>query len=264
MTGAIALHGGGEFQPGDEPFLARLLFLAAEAVAERGGGPQEPIRIVILPTAAARGRLALVGEYGRGAFERVAASGASGAFGVVGRPVGVEVVAVVDAASAADADLAGRLLAADLIHLPGGDPDLIPTILPGTAAWRAIVAAHGRGAVLAGASAGAMALASWTWTPGGGMTGLGLVRGLVVVPHADPASWSSAIERFGAWLPVGMGLLGVTERTGVISRPGVAARPGEAAIWDVVGEGEARWMPAGAAEAATLVVPAGGSLLLPA
>ena len=260
MTGAIALHGGGEFQPGDELFLARLLSLAAEAVVERGGGPQEPIRIVIVPTAAARGRPALVGEYGKGAFERVAASGA---VGVVSRPVAVavEVVPVVDAASAADAGMAGHLLEADLIHLPGGDPDPIPTILPGTAAWRAIVAAHARGAVLAGASAGAMALASWIWTPGGGVPGLGLVRGLVVVPHADPASWSSAIERFGAWIPPGLGLLGVTERTGVISRPGVAARPGEAATWDVVGEGEARWSPA--PDAATLVVPAGGSLRLP-
>ncbi len=62
-----------------------------------------------------------------------------------------------------------------------------------------------------------MALASWTWTPGGGIAGLGLVPGLVVVPHADPPSWASAIERFRSWLPAGLGLLGVMERTAVIS-----------------------------------------------
>jgi cyanophycinase len=262
VKGAIGLHGGGEFQAGDEPFLARSLSLAVEAVEMRGAGkdPRQPIRVAIVPTAAARGRPALVGEYGRGAFERVAASGA------VGRALSVEValVAVLDAASAADAELARRLAGADLIHFPGGDPDLIPAILPGTAVWQAIVAAHERGAVIAGASAGAMALADWTWTPGGGVTGLGLVQGLVVVPHADPASWASAIARFGTWLPDGYGLLGVTERTGVISRPRELSRRGEAATWDVVGEGEARWMPAGADEAATLVVAAGGSLLLPA
>jgi cyanophycinase len=171
--------------------------------------------------------------------------------------VRVDVVEILDATAAADPAIAARLATADLIHLPGGDPDLIPTILGGTPAWDAIVTAHRRGAVLAGASAGAMALATWTWTPGGGIPGLGLVPGLVVVPHADPASWASAIERFGSWLPSGLGTLGVTERTAVISRPG---DPG---TWDIVGEGEARWLAPGADPGSTLVVPVGGGLRLP-
>ncbi len=259
MNGPVALHGGGEFQAGDEPFLRRLLELAVAAAASRGATVGDPIRIVIVPTAAARGRPLLVGAHGTEAFERVAASTSKPPIAIR-----VEVVPVIDPASAADPGFVTCLGAADLIHLPGGEPDLIPSILPGTAAWAAILGAHRRGAVLAGASAGAMALAPWTWTPGGGMAGLDLVAGLVVAPHADPASWASAIERFRSWLPTGLGLLGVAERTGVISRPG---SPGTGATgpagWDVVGEGEARWLPPGADPASTLVVGAGGRLRLP-
>ncbi len=51
MSGPIALHGGGEFLPGDEPFLAALLDLAARRV--RG---DRPIRVTVVPTATARGR----------------------------------------------------------------------------------------------------------------------------------------------------------------------------------------------------------------
>ena len=102
-----------------------------------------------------------------------------------------------------DPDLVAGFVAADLVHLPGGDPDLIPAILAGTAALAAIRHAWERGAVLAGASAGAMALAEWTWTPRGGMHGLGFVRGLAVVPHYDEirrTTWQEAIDQVA---PVG-------------------------------------------------------------
>jgi len=47
---------------------------------------------------------------------------------------------------------------ADLVYLPGGDPDAVVEILAGTLAWRSVQAARSRGAAVAGASAGAMAL----------------------------------------------------------------------------------------------------------
>ena len=122
-------------------------------------------------------------------------------------------------ATAADADFAAELAAADVIHFPGGDPDLIPTLMPGAAAWAAITEAHLAGAVLAGASAGAMALGPWTWTPGGGMGGLHLVQGYVVVPHAHEATWSATIERFAAWAPEG------SARSGSPSRPAWSRSP---------------------------------------
>jgi cyanophycinase len=226
VTGTIALHGGGEFLPGDEPFLRALL----ERAGARGS---DPIRIAVVPTAAARGGPELAAANGVVAFERVADE--------MGVAVAAEAILVIDATSAADPDVAGRLAAADIIHLPGGDPDLVPTILSGSAAWTAILAARDGGAVLAGASAGAMALATWTWTTDGGIPGLGVVSGLLVVPHADADRWASVLERFAGAGPGGLGALGLAERTGVVS-DGETVEGGPLR-WRVVGEGEVRWRP---------------------
>ena len=246
MSGPIALHGGGEFQEGDEQFLAALLELAVAR-----SGDALPIRVAIVPTATARGRPDVAAAYGVAAFERVAA--------VTGLDIDVFAVRVVDRDSAADVGLAARLEGADVIHLPGGDPDLIPTIIPGSAAWAAISDAHAAGAVLAGASAGAMALGSWTWTPGGGMAGLRVVRGLVVVPHARAATWAGTIERFGAWAPEGLGALGLAEQTAVIEEP---LAPGSDTIgWRVVGPGDVRWLAAPGGE--TVVARSGEVIATP-
>lgn len=224
MTGILALHGGGEFEPGDERFLAALV----EAAGARAVG--RPMVAVVVPTAAARGRPDLAGARSTAALEQ-----AGGALGVA---LDAAVVPVVDDASAGDPALAAGLTAADLIYLPGGDPDLIPMILPGSAAWTAISTALAGGAVVAGASAGAMGLAELTWTPAGIVRGLGAAPGILVVPHADADSWARNLRRFGgAGAPSTVGILGLAERTGVIG-------PGDG-TWRVVGEGEVRWLPAG-------------------
>ncbi len=219
MPGPIALHGGGEFLPGDEPFLRAIMDLAPRV--------DGVVRIAVVPTAAARGRPDSAGRHGVEAFRRVAIEH--------GVPVEAAIVPIVDAASAADPDLAAGLATASLIHLPGGDPDVIPTLYPDTPAWAAIIAALDSGAVLAGASAGAMALAEWTWTPGGGLPGLGLVPGVIVAPHTDADSWSTSVARFGAEVPRHLAVLGLGERTAVIVQ-------GDRGPWTVVGEGEVRWL----------------------
>jgi cyanophycinase-like exopeptidase len=242
MTGTVALHGGGEFLPGDEPFLRAILGLAPA----RDG----VVRIAVVPTAAARGRPDLAAKHGLTALREVASK--------LGVRAEAEAVRVVDHESAADPDLAGRLAAARLIHLPGGDPDLIPTLYPGSVAWAAIGEALAAGAVLAGASAGAMALASLTWTGRAVVPGLGLVPGVLVVPHADAASWPHVLARHGGQRPPDTAILGIGERTGVIIPPGAAdgTQP-----WRVVGEGEVRWVAAGASDpaGATIVVRDGES-----
>ncbi len=227
MSGAVALHGGGEFLAGDEPFLAALLGIAQRRAGRSGEGRR--VRLVIVPTAAARGRPGLAAANGVAAFERVA-----GAEGIL---IATATAAVVDAASSADPELVARLADADVIHLPGGDPDLIPTIMRGSPAWAAIESALAGGAVLTGASAGAMAVAPWAWTPAGGVPGLDVVAGLFVVPHADGDRWTSGLERFGATAPSGLGALGLAERTGVITDD-VTSDP---ISWRVVGPGEVRW-----------------------
>lgn len=242
MSGPVALHGGGEFLPGDEPFLLAIL-----ALAPRVDGA---VRIAVVPTAAARGRPDLAAANGVAAFQRVAAD--------AGVPVVVEAIPVVDAPSAADPTLAARLGAATLIYLPGGDPDIIPTLYAGTAAWTAMQDAWENGAMLAGASAGAMALAAWTWTRDGGVEGLGVVPGIGVAPHADAASWDQAVTRYGAVVPPELDFIGLAERTAVIVPPTV----GEP--WHVVGEGEARWLSAAARAAGEPpLVARAGELLEP-
>ncbi len=224
MTGPVALHGGGEFLPGDEAFLLAILGLAPRVDGF--------VRVAVVPTAAARGRPDLAAANGVAAFHRVADE--------AGTELLVDPVPVVDAASAADPSHADRLGRATLIHLPGGDPDIIPTLFPGTEAWAAIERARDRGAVLAGASAGAMGLAAWTWTRDGGMEALGVVAGIGVAPHADAASWEQVVARYGRAVPPDLGFIGLAERTGVIVPP-AASEP-----WLVVGEGEARWLSAAA------------------
>lgn len=271
MSGPVGLHGGGEYVAGDEPFLDALLRAAEGAARRRAtdrgaaslrsedpdldvhghamGVPAALVRVVVLPTAAGRGSPDRAAATGVRAFERRAST--------AGMAIRVEVARVIDHQSAGDDEAVRRLADADLIHLPGGDPDLIPSTLDGTPALDAIRAAWERGAVLAGASAGAMALAEWTWTPRGGMRGLGFVTGLAVVPHYDDVrrtTWQETIDRLA---PGGIGYLGLDERTGAIGAPnGASGRD-----WLVAGRGAAYWFARGARE--PIVARSGGTLHLP-
>jgi cyanophycinase-like exopeptidase len=242
--GAVALHGGGEFLDGDEPFLEAILRLAAEHRGD-AGGDGEPVRTVVMPTAAARGRPDLAGGNGVAALGRIAQG--------LGIRVDAGVLPIVDHRSANDPRLVARLEAADLIHLPGGDPDLLPAILPDTAARDALGRALSRGAVIAGASAGAMALADPCWTPDGLVPGLAFVPGILVVPHADARAWTRRIDRFATMRPTGVGVLGLAERTGIIGRPGGS--------WQVVGEGEVRWLAGGRPLSEEPVIARHGAIL---
>ena len=71
----------------------------------------------------------------------------------------VEPVLVRDRASADDPANAQAIGEADLVYLSGGKPAYLLSALAGSAVGRAMVDANERGAVLAGCSAGAMALA---------------------------------------------------------------------------------------------------------
>lgn len=238
MSGPIGLHGGGEYLDGDEPFLDALIVAARGAAMARqnGGDPVSALRIVILPTAAARGRPDKAAAVGIAALTARSDG--------LGLPFRIDVAPVLDAASASDVANVELLAAADLIHLPGGDPDLIPAILAGTPALAAIRAASRRGAVIAGASAGGMALAEWSWTPKGGVRGLGLVAGLALVPHYDDirrTSWQEALDRLA---PGGIGYLGLDERTGALSDGTTSG----GRRWRVSGPGAAYWFARGALE----------------
>ena len=206
------------------------------AAARTAAGPAEPV-VVIVPTAAARQRPEQAAAHGERAFRAAAAR--------AGVEIAVETVAILTRADAADPALVDRLAGAHVIHVPGGDPDLVPAVLRDTPAWAAILEAVERGTCLAGASAGAMALGERVWTSRGGVDGLGLVPGIAVIPHF-------AAGRLEAWRPIvedgrPLAWIGIDEQTLVIGRPGES--------WSVAGRGRVHVVPLGAREPALVAGP---------
>jgi hypothetical protein len=221
--GRLGLHGGGEFR-GDDAFLGALLRTAAGARRDRSA--DTPLRVVLLPTAAARERPALAAAGGIAAFEQVALD--------LSLPIAPSEARVIDARTAADDGLAWRLESADLVYLPGGDPGVVLDVLADSAAWHAVSRARMRGAVVAGASAGAMALGELTWTPDGIRRGFGWAGRVFIVPHADRQRAGAdlaadARERRRALGREDLALFLLEERTGVI---------GDGTQWSVAGAGE--------------------------
>lgn len=207
MPGPVALIGAGEFLPIMAEFDTGLL----SAI-----GRLRP-RVAILPTAS--------WADGEVAFQRTAAMGVAH-FGALGAEV--EPVLVRTRSDADDAAAAQALEEADLIWVTGGNPGYLVRTIQGTAAGRAIAAAHGRGAVVAGCAAGAMMLASrmcegrlprLPW-PLRWRSGLGVVPGVSVLPAYDsrPESVSAMMVLQAAR---GTAVLGIDAGTAAIGRDGV-------------------------------------------
>ena len=206
MPGPLALVGAGEFLPTMSAFDAELL---------ASTGVTRP-RVAILPTASY--------PDGEAVFRRWAAMGVSH-FASLGADV--EEVLVRDRAAADDPGAAQAVGEADLVYLSGGKPGYLLRALAGSAVGRALASAHERGAVLAGCSAGAMALAGHSFDfrvrlvpfPLRWGHGLGFAAGVSVVPHYD--AWPepmSALIAFQA--PRGSVVLGIDEDTAVMGRDG--------------------------------------------
>lgn len=139
----------------------------------------------------------------------------------------VEPVLVRDRASADDAAFAQAVGEADIVYLSGGKPGYLLSALSGSAVGRAMADAHERGAILAGCSAGAMALAGHSfdfrlrlmpWPLRWGR-GLGFAPRMAVLPHYD--AWP---EPFSALVvlqaPRDSVVIGVDEETAVVGRDG--------------------------------------------
>jgi cyanophycinase-like exopeptidase len=147
----------------------------------------------------------------------------------------VEPVLVRDRFDADDVAHAQAIGEADLVYLSGGKPGHVSEALLGTAVGQALVAAHDRGATIAGCSAGAMTIASRHWDtrarrlfwPLRWRAGLGLVRGAVVIPHYDafPEAFAAMIA-FQA--PRDLAVVGIDEETAIVGNDGA---------WQVRGRG---------------------------
>lgn len=194
MPGLLALNGGDEFRPGNEP-------QDRELISAAGPGPA-----YVVATAARRQRPELAVATAREWFRRL----------------GLEVaeLPVYTRSDANSAELAGRAAQAGLLYMTGGDPGLLVHTLRASAVWEAMTQGWLGGAVLAGSSAGAMALCEWTLVMARwprheqrrAVPALGLVPRTVVLPH---------YERMGSrWTvhdpPEALTLLGLDERTAAV------------------------------------------------
>lgn len=206
MPGPVALVGAGEFLPAMLEFDAELLAAT---------GRSRP-RVAILPTASY--------PDGEEVFTGWAAQGVAH-FGALGAEV--EPVLVRDREGAADPAAAQAIGEADLIYLSGGKPTYLMDVVGGSAVGWALAAAHERGAVLAGCSAGAMVLAGHAFDfrvklvpwPLRWRSGLGFVPGASVVPHYD--AWPEALcALIALQAPRGSAVLGIDEQTAIVGRDG--------------------------------------------
>jgi cyanophycinase len=149
----------------------------------------------------------------------------------------VEPILVRHRADSEDAAAAQAVGEADLIYLSGGKPAYLLDVVGDTAVGRALAYAHERGAILAGCSAGAMALAGnafdfrlrvMPW-PLRWRSGLGFVPYVSVVPHYD--AWPEPLSVLIALqAPRRSVVLGIDEETAAVGRDGAWQVHGRARV----------------------------------
>jgi cyanophycinase len=214
MPGPVALVGSGEFLPAMAEIDAGLLAAT---------GRRRP-RVAILPTAS--------WPDGEDVFRRWASMGVEH-FSALGAEV--EPVLVRDRFDAEDASHVQAIGEADLVYLSGGKPGHLTDTLFSSPLGAALTAAHERGAILAGCSAGAMTLAGRHWDlrrrglfwPVRWRDGLGIVPGATVIPHYD--AWPEPLSALLVLqAPRGLQILGIDEETAVVGQDGA---------WQVQGRG---------------------------
>ncbi|HLW02731.1 MAG TPA: Type 1 glutamine amidotransferase-like domain-containing protein [Ktedonobacterales bacterium] len=165
-TGTLALVGSGEFLPAIEP-LDRLLLERLSA----------PARVVVLPTASAPDGPGVPERWAKMGVEHFSRLNAA-----------VEPIMLLTRADAESEAMAEQIAAANFVYFSGGKPQYLVDVLRDTPCWRAIVGVFAAGGVVAGCSAGAMAMADrmvdfprlWRTIPA-----LGLASGIAVIPHFD-------------------------------------------------------------------------------
>jgi cyanophycinase len=203
MPGPLALVGGGEWREGctfDRDLLA-------------ASGAEE---VLVLPTAAAYEHPGRAVETAEQWFA-----------GLGGKVRGLMVLARPDAEQEANV---AAIRDARFIYLSGGSPLHLRSVLKDSAAWEALCQAWQGGAVLAGSSAGAMALCDPMVDPRGGAftLGLGLLAQVAIIPHHNTWSEEKA-KRTITLAPKGLPIVGIDERTALIRGAGGA--------WSVAGVG---------------------------
>jgi len=193
MSGPLVFVGGGEWTDG----------CSFDAALLDSSGADE---VLILPTGSAY-------EHP----QRLVAAAEEWFTSLGAKARGIDVLNRTDALDDAYTD---AVRSARFVYLAGTSPMHLRSVLKDSPVWDALLHAWDQGAVLAGTSAGAMALCDPMVDPRGGAftLGLGLVEGLTAIPHFD--TWSpEKAHRTRQLAPKGLILAGVDERTALIRDP---------------------------------------------
>jgi len=212
----LVLNGGDEFKPGNEEQDKLLVTSAKNAPA------------YVVPTAAARQGPEEAVDHARKWFRSLGLT--------------LDELPVLKPADAKSKELAQRARGGGFFYLVGGDPGLVAQVLRDSRVWDAIVEAWLGGAVLAGSSAGAMAMcehtlirAAWPDRSNRRPTGaLGLVPGIAVLPHFETFGhrWIESARRE---LP-GVTLLGIDERSAAVWSDGSWHAAGAGSVTVITGD----------------------------
>ncbi|MCC7449915.1 MAG: Type 1 glutamine amidotransferase-like domain-containing protein [Anaerolineae bacterium] len=190
MPGAVVLNGGSEFTAESNALNQALVALV----------PRRPAQVVVVPMGADNPRKAA--QQGLRYFRM---------FGIQ-----AESILFPDAAAANVATLSAAMESADVIYLTDGNPLGAVQILADTEAFAKLRRAWERGAIIAASGAGAMALCDLYWDSGVWEQGLGLIKGIVVIPHYELVAGRFSGDQLRQGLPSAYAILGLDDATGVI------------------------------------------------
>ena len=206
MSGPVALVGAGAFLPQMAAFDADLLATT---------GRRRP-RVAIVPTGGVADDEAGLARWVARGVDHFGALGAE-----------VEAIPLRERGAADDDAAAQAIGEADVVYLAGGEPGRMLDALDGSAVRSAIVAAHARGAAMAGCSGGAMALVERVMGLRGGRLpwplrwrdGLAVVEGVAVLPGYDRMPEALA-ALLALQAPHGTAVVGIDEGTAIVGRDG--------------------------------------------
>jgi cyanophycinase len=210
--------------------------------SRRTNGRQGSVRIVFLPTCASEDGMETVDYWRETARARLGTLGAQ-----------VDSLPIVDPASADDPEYARLIAEAEWVYIGGGYPHVGMRILKDSRALQAIQTAHQQGALIAGASAGAMMMGSRSWVITSEMdaavselfsNGTGVSDFILPIPPSldclglipQVMCWPHTNQFFSlAWLksglmPPGHRVIGIDEQTALVT----SGTNG----WQVLGKGK--------------------------
>ncbi len=191
MAGSVLLSGGNDFSPEGSALIKAIFRLVHKA---------QP-RMVVVPVAATDN-------------PRKASRNSTGAFNALGARA--EIAMITDAATANDPVVSAAMESTDVIYLTDGNPFDAVESLAGSEALAKLGRAWQRGVVLVGSGAGAMALCDYYWDSGLWTPGLGLLAGIVVLPHYQFVAGRFSADRLRHELPPDHLIVGLDDATGII------------------------------------------------